>query len=273
MDYALSGLGAIPANPIWLSSVDKLLLARELSREEVIEGMRVVHHPANSPIGGAGQYSTQDYLQSYDLPADPRFDLPEYPPSSVPMLPAPESAFLTPSATPTAFQQAEGLRKASEEAQKQFSFLKGARYDFGRGSEARNKYYSDFGGNMNGLFALDRPDLGFDIWAAIQEGATEGVKKYAAENKITLPGQGVIKVQLPKPLRVIGGSILDRIKARRKQDQAKAKEQAAAQGATVPEETLKYGEPSEYYPPVIPDWLKILGAVAAVGIVYKVATR
>lgn len=144
-------------------------------------------------------------------------------------------------------------------------------YDYGAGSARRNADYKGIGESMSGIYALNRPTIGLDIWNVVTTGVKAGVKEYQAQpNKIKLPITGP-KFNLPtvpswlsqtakaisQPAKIIGKNIVTAAQ----KDRAQAQARAAAQGTSLPPEIIP--EPAA---PSIP-WGKLAlggGVIAAV---------
>lgn len=177
----------------------------------------------------------------------------------------------TASVTPeTAEDVLKGMRRLSFLAR-----LPGA-YDYGLGSNKRNRDYAGLGDHMHGLYAMDRPTMGFDIWSAVAQGAKKGIAEYKADpNKAPLPKLNLPKIStgltapawlkqtvkaVSKPVSTVGKNVLSSVQAAKAKDRREAEAQAAAQGMTIPP------EPEPQKAGVSPSAVLALAGLALIGI-------
>lgn len=131
-----------------------------------------------------------------------------------------------PAPAPSAAQAAQASRDYVAQQLSLVELARGSTYDFGRGGHDRTAWYraSGLGGNMQRILDLDRPSLGFDIFAAVKEGVQTGVRKYReqapagalpsikVDNPFTdLLPDWLAKARLPQPVRVVGGSVVSSV--------------------------------------------------------------
>ncbi len=157
--------------------------------------------------------------------------------------------------------QADQARQEVDKYNRQIAiFSMPGRYDFGMGSDKRNRFYKEAG--MSGLYAMNRPTMGMDIWSVVSSGITQGVNEYKKmPDKGKLPqiaGFTAPKVAVPgwlsalaKPVQVIGKNVANAAKAAREKDAREAAARAASVGSSVTS-FVPPSPPSEWSsPPVI----------------------
>lgn len=221
--------------------------------------LRIERVPVNAPQGG---FRTQDHMLSYELPADPKYDLPGAPdPVS--------GAFPTTSEPLTPAQEADKLRADLAAYRRNVSALVDRGEDSGARSRQRNAFYRTEERPASGML-YETPGLGIDIWQAIvtgvQESAREAFKgaKVSAPNlKLPAVGLNLPKINLPIPDALKGISVkLPNIGLVAKSVSQKLEEQrraeAAARQAPAAQPMVERGT---FLPPTTGQTLFLYGAL------------